>query len=177
MTQREIRFTPELLNNNSASEKEVVSLNIDNLERRQELLEAETVRKDQNETFIALGSVYRNGRTGQIIRAKGYKIHPDYLSTGLSDIGLIKLVRPVRLGNKVKVVKLHVDNKESLIGKTVFLTGFGIIDDFYNTPDRLRRATMHISSYQKCFSDQESSKTELCATSTVQEGKACKVCI
>ncbi|KAK9679799.1 Trypsin [Popillia japonica] len=137
-------------------------------------LDAESPAMRTNETFIALGSVYRNGRTGQIIRAKGYKIHPDYLSTGFSDIGLIKLVTPVRLGNKVKLVRLHTDNKESLIGKTVFLTGFGIIDDFYNSPDRLRRATMHISSYQKCFSDQESSKTELCATSTVQEGKACK---
>lgn len=34
-------------------------------------------------------------------------------------------------GNKVKLVRLHTDNKESLIGKTVFLTGFGIIDGIY----------------------------------------------
>ncbi|KRT82421.1 Trypsin, partial [Oryctes borbonicus] len=61
-------------------------------------LDAESPAMKTNETFIAVGSVYRNGRGGQIIRAKGYKIHPDYLSTGFSDIGLIKLVKPARLG-------------------------------------------------------------------------------
>lgn len=41
-------------------------------------------------------------------------------------------------------------------------------------PIRLRRATLHISNYQKCFEDPDFRNLELCATSTVTEGKACK---
>lgn len=31
-------------------------------------------------------------------------------------------------GRNVNLVKLHIDNNESLLGKTAYLTGFGIIN-------------------------------------------------
>lgn len=34
-------------------------------------------------------------------------------------------------GRNVNLVKLHTDNNESLLGKTAYLTGFGIINGTY----------------------------------------------
>ncbi|KAK9885272.1 hypothetical protein WA026_010770 [Henosepilachna vigintioctopunctata] len=127
-----------------------------------------------NDVYVALGSIYRNARGAQILRVEKAIIHPIYLDTDRNDIGLIKLKTNAVLGPNVKLIKLHTNNKENLYGKTVFLSGFGITNDLNHTPDRLRKATLHISSYDKCFSDKKDEKVEVCATSTMAEGKACK---
>ncbi|KAI7815396.1 Serine protease [Rhyzopertha dominica] len=127
-----------------------------------------------DEVYVAVGSVYRNARGGQIIKAQRLLIHAKYLSSGRHDIGLVKLKTAARLGKNVKLVNLHTDNKENLLGKTAYLTGFGIINDFYEMPDRLRKATLHISNYERCFEEAAYKNVELCAASTVTEGKACR---
>lgn len=35
---------------------------------------------------------------------------------------------------------------------------------------------MHISDYNKCMGEAEYKKVEICAASSIKEGKACKVC-
>ncbi|KAJ8975496.1 hypothetical protein NQ317_016372, partial [Molorchus minor] len=67
------------------------------------------------------------------------------------------------------------DTRELLIGKTAYLTGYGIINDFYQQPSRLRKAILHISSPDKCLMSSQEGSTEICCTSTISEGKACKV--
>jgi hypothetical protein len=47
--------------------------------------------------------------------------------------------------------------------------------DFYQTPQRLRKAVLHISSYDKCLSEAQFKNVEICAASRIAEGKACKV--
>lgn len=47
--------------------------------------------------------------------------------------------------------------------------------DLHDTPERLRKATLHVDTFNKCFSEREFADIEICATSTMAEGKACKV--
>ncbi|KAF2882740.1 hypothetical protein ILUMI_23473 [Ignelater luminosus] len=126
------------------------------------------------QVYVALGSIYRSAQGAQILRVQQLTIHPTYLTTDRNDIGLVKLQTTPRLGKTVNLVQLHTNNSENLIGKTAYLTGFGIIDDLYNTPVRLRKATLHINNYNQCFSDRQHQNIEICATSTIHEGKACK---
>lgn len=56
-----------------------------------------------------------------------------------------------------------------------FLIRYYEFSDFYQTAERLRKATLHISNYEKCFEEAAFKNIELCAASTVAEGKACKV--
>ncbi|XP_044760002.1 serine protease 29-like isoform X2 [Coccinella septempunctata] len=84
--------------------------------------------------FIALGSVFRNSRGAQILGVARTIIHPTYLETDRNDIALLKLKTAADLGPNVKVIKLHTSNGEDLLGKTVFLTGFGITNAKKNTP-------------------------------------------
>ncbi|XP_063915699.1 elastase-1-like [Zophobas morio] len=128
-----------------------------------------------SDAFVALGSVYRSGKQAQILRVERVIIHPLYLSTGgRHDIGLLKLKTSAQLGPNVKLIQLHTNNKESLLNQTAYLTGFGIINDFYQTPQRLRKAVLHISNYDKCFSEAQFKTSEICAASKISEGKACK---
>ncbi|XP_045477573.1 serine protease 29-like isoform X2 [Harmonia axyridis] len=76
--------------------------------------------------FVALGSVLRNSKGAQILGVEKTIIHPTYLETDRNDIALLKLKTSAALGPNVKIIKLHTNNKENLLGKTVFLTGFGI---------------------------------------------------
>lgn len=63
-------------------------------------------------------------------------LHPhffsfDYDTVGDRHIAHIRLYKDffqLVLGKYVKPVRLHTNNKESLIGKTAYLTGFGIIN-------------------------------------------------
>lgn len=50
-----------------------------------------------------------------------------------------------------------------------------VLLDFYESPERLRKAILHVNSYDRCFNDKKYASQEICATSTVEEGKACKV--
>lgn len=52
----------------------------------------------REDIYVALGSIYRNARGAQIIRAQWTKIHPKYLTSSANDLGLIKLRRPAILG-------------------------------------------------------------------------------
>lgn len=57
------------------------------------------------------------------------EIHPNYLSSGgKHDIGLIKLLNLVNLNSNIKLIRLHVNNKETLLNQTAYLTGFGLIN-------------------------------------------------
>ncbi|XP_074028678.1 chymotrypsin-like elastase family member 1 isoform X1 [Leptinotarsa decemlineata] len=123
---------------------------------------------------VALGSIYTNGKGAQRIKAEKLAINKGYFeSTSGYDIGLIKLKSNARLNANVKVVKLHTDNRESLIGKRAYLTGFGIINDHYQQATRLRKAILHIDSAKKCLMS-STSDSEICCSSSISEGKACK---
>ncbi|KAJ8946162.1 hypothetical protein NQ318_004415, partial [Aromia moschata] len=128
-----------------------------------------------NAIYITLGSIYTNGRGGQRLQVERLAINKKYLESGIADIGLVKLKTPARLGKSVKVIKLHTNQGESLIGNTAYLTGYGIINDFYQQPTRLRKAVLHINTPDKCLMDSRDDATEICCTSTISEGKACKV--
>lgn len=45
----------------------------------------------------------------------------------------------------------------------------------FQTPIRLRKATLHVTTYDKCFSESQFRNVEICAASRIAEGKACKV--
>ncbi|RZC36061.1 heat shock 70 kDa protein II [Asbolus verrucosus] len=138
-------------------------------------LDENSARLRPSEAYVALGSIYRSAQTAQILRVERLSIHPTYLSTGgRNDVGLVKLKRSAQLGRNVNLIRLHVNNKESLLNETAYLTGFGIINDLYETPKRLRKAVLHISNYDKCFSDEQFKSVEICAASRIAEGKACK---
>ncbi|XP_057650946.1 elastase-1-like [Diorhabda carinulata] len=127
-----------------------------------------------NSVQVALGSVYTNGKNAQKIPARSFYINKKYFETdGGYDIGLVKLKSNAKLGRYIQLIKLHTNNGESLIGTTAFLTGFGIIDDNYHQPETLRKAILHIDSPSKCFMNSAKSN-EICCTSTISEGKACK---
>ncbi|XP_044252519.1 chymotrypsin-like elastase family member 1 [Tribolium madens] len=127
------------------------------------------------EVFVALGSIYRNGDKAQVLGVEKLVIHPTYLKTGgRNDIGLVRLEKSAVLTRNVKLIKLHTNSKESLLNQTAFLTGFGIINDMYETPIRLRKAVLHVTNYDKCFSEAQFRNVEICAASRIAEGKACK---
>ncbi|KAF5293805.1 hypothetical protein FQA39_LY03290 [Lamprigera yunnana] len=127
-----------------------------------------------SQVYVALGSIYRSAQGAEILRVQQLTIHPKYLTNDVHDIAIVKLKSPARLNKNVNLVRLHINHSENLLGKTAYLTGFGIIDDLYNTPEKLRKATLHINSYDKCFNNKQDQKLEICATSTIKEGKACK---
>ncbi|KAK4874320.1 hypothetical protein RN001_013680 [Aquatica leii] len=127
-----------------------------------------------SQVYVALGSIYRSAQGAQILRVQQLTIHQKYLTNDKYDIAVVKLQTSAKLSKSVNLVRLHINNSENLLGKTAYLTGFGIIDDLYNTPEKLRKATMHISSYDKCFNDKQDQNLEICAASTIKEGKACK---
>ncbi|KAF5288463.1 hypothetical protein FQR65_LT02115 [Abscondita terminalis] len=127
-----------------------------------------------SQVFVALGSVLRSAEGAQILRVRLLRIHPNYLTNDKNDIGVVKLRSAAKLSKTVNLVRLHINNSDDMLGKTAYLTGFGIIDDLYNTPEKLRKATLHISTYDKCFNDKEDHHLEICAASTIKEGKACK---
>lgn len=70
------------------------------------LTAAHCIQLDENETamkpeelFVALGSVFRNAKGAQIIRAQKLMIHPKYLSSGgRNDIGVVKLAQAAKIG-------------------------------------------------------------------------------
>lgn len=47
--------------------------------------------------------------------------------------------------------------------------------DFHQKPQRLRKATLHINSPTKCLIKPNQQLQQVCCTSTIHEGKACKV--
>ncbi|KAG5870416.1 hypothetical protein JTB14_015223 [Gonioctena quinquepunctata] len=123
---------------------------------------------------VALGSIYTNGRGAQRIKAERIVINKKYFeSNGGYDVGLIKLKSNAVLNSNVKLIRLHTNNKESLIGRRAFLTGFGIINDNYQQPTKLRKAILHIDYPKKCLMD-TNSVAEICCSSSISEGKACK---
>ncbi|XP_072398750.1 elastase-1-like [Diabrotica undecimpunctata] len=127
-----------------------------------------------NIVTVALGSIFTNGSNAQRAAVQSFYIHKKYFETnGGFDIGLIKLKTNARLGKNVQIIRLHNNNKETLIGTTAYLTGFGIIDDYYHQPTRLRKAILHIDSPTKCLMNSAES-ADICCTSTISEGKACK---
>ncbi|XP_065156764.1 chymotrypsin-like [Atheta coriaria] len=127
------------------------------------------------EVHVAFGSILRSAKGAQIIPAKSLTIHPKYLSSGgRNDIGLVQLSRRAKLSKRVKLVRLHRSNKEDLLGSTAFLTGFGIINDLYQEPERLRKATLKIERNNKCYNDADYADRELCGASKLADGKACK---
>ncbi|KAG5870414.1 hypothetical protein JTB14_015222 [Gonioctena quinquepunctata] len=122
---------------------------------------------------VALGSVYTNGRGAQRI-AERIVMNKKYFETDDGhDVGLIKLKSNATLNSNVKLIQLHTNNNESLIGKRSFLTGFGFINDFYQRPTKLRKAILHIDSPEKCLMD-TNSVADICCSSSIAEGKACK---
>ncbi|XP_068915442.1 serine protease 29-like isoform X2 [Tenebrio molitor] len=136
-------------------------------------LDETTPSTKPGEVYVALGSIFRDAKQAQILRVERLSIHPKYLSSGgRHDIGLVKLKTPAQLGRNVNLIRLHLNNKETLLNQTAYLTGFGIINDFYQTPQRLRKAVLHISSYDKCLSEAQFKNVEICAASRIAEGKA-----
>lgn len=82
----------------------------------------------RNLVQVALGSIFTDGSRAQRIQAQTFYINKKYFEALGHDIGLIKLKTSARLGKNVKLIRLHINNKERLIGATAYLTGFGIID-------------------------------------------------
>ncbi|CAH1155370.1 unnamed protein product [Phaedon cochleariae] len=124
--------------------------------------------------YVALGSIYTDGKGAQKIQAETLVINKKYFESGGGyDIGMIKLKTNAKLTRNVKLVRIHTNNDESLVGKTAYLTGFGIINDFNQQPIRMRKATLHIDSPAKCLMS-SSPYPEICCTSTIVEGKACR---
>ncbi|XP_018323690.1 chymotrypsin-like elastase family member 1, partial [Agrilus planipennis] len=78
------------------------------------------------------------------------------------------------LGPTVKLIPLHTNNNENLVGKTVYLTGFGAINDMNVIPKRLRVAILHVDNYTGCFDNPPPNNSEICAASSLSEGKACR---
>ncbi|CAG9773717.1 unnamed protein product [Ceutorhynchus assimilis] len=125
---------------------------------------------------VAVGSIYSDLRGGQKLDVKETIIHKAYFESSAShDIGLIKLKRFVKLSSLVNSIRLHTNTSENLLGQTVYLTGLGFINDFSRKPERLRKAILHVNTPDKCFIDPTKDATQLCCTSTLFEGKACKV--
>nr|CAI5855867.1 unnamed protein product [Callosobruchus analis] len=128
-----------------------------------------------NMLYATLGSIYTNGKGGQRIKVETFVMNRKYFESDSGyDIGVVKLSTNAQLGRNVKLIKLHTNNRESLIGTTAFLAGFGIINDHYQEPVRLRKAVLHIDNPRKCFVSAPANYPELCCTSTLSEGKACK---
>ncbi|XP_060522316.1 CUB and peptidase domain-containing protein 2-like [Cylas formicarius] len=122
---------------------------------------------------VALGSVLTDGDGAQMVPAGRVFISPGYLVNGNSDdVGLVRLARPAKLSNYVQTISLHRNNGESLLNLTAYLTGFGIINDFRRRPKRLRKAILHVAKPEKCSLKPQDD--QICCTSTVDEGKACK---
>ncbi|CAG9859608.1 unnamed protein product [Phyllotreta striolata] len=122
---------------------------------------------------VALGSIYTDGKGAQRIPAHITYMNKKFFEEEGHDIGLILLRKNAQLGRNVKPIRLHTNNRENLIGTTAYLTGFGIIDDHYHQPDRLRKAILHIDFPSKCFSNLDE-HSDICCTSSISEGKACK---
>ncbi|XP_066140391.1 vitamin K-dependent protein C-like isoform X1 [Euwallacea fornicatus] len=122
---------------------------------------------------VSVGSVYSDLRDGQSLEVSDVYIHEGYFSGGGdNDIGLLTLTTPAVISRFIQTVALHTNNSENLIGQTVYLTGLGVINDFLQRPSRLRRATLHVNSAKKCLL--KATHSQLCCTSTIHEGKACK---
>ncbi|KAH1025975.1 hypothetical protein HUJ05_010575, partial [Dendroctonus ponderosae] len=125
---------------------------------------------------VSVGSVYSDLRGGRILLVEKIVIHRDYLESNGNhhDIGLLKLQTWATLSTFIKTVRLHLNQSEDLIGKTAYLTGLGVINDYMQRPTRLRTATLHVSSPAECSISAKDSAVQICCTSTVHEGKACK---
>ncbi|KAF7286110.1 hypothetical protein GWI33_007758 [Rhynchophorus ferrugineus] len=137
-------------------------------------LEQDGKRLSANKIKVALGSIYYNLRGARKYLIEKLVIHPAYFkSDGDPDIGLIKLKKNVSFDSNIKPILLHDDDNEILMGKEVYLSGFGIVNDFYKSPTKLRVALLHINSPEKCLLKQ-TDRSSLCCTSTIAEGKACK---
>ncbi|CAH1985121.1 unnamed protein product [Acanthoscelides obtectus] len=131
--------------------------------------------KSKHMMYATVGTININGKGGQRIKVETFIMNRKYLESDSGyDIGVVKLSANAKLGRNVKLIKLHVNNKEPLIGSTAYLAGFGIINDRYQEPVRLRKAVLHIDYPSKCFVNTPADYPEICCTSTLSEGKACK---
>lgn len=54
------------------------------------------------------------------------------------------------------------------------VTEYSQISDNYHQPTRLRKAILHIDHPNKCFMN-SADYPDICCTSSISEGKACKV--
>nr|CAH7734537.1 unnamed protein product [Callosobruchus chinensis] len=97
-----------------------------------------------NMMYATLGSIYTNGKGGQRIKVETFVMNRKYFE---SDSGY-----------DIGVVKLSTNAQL----------------DHYQEPTRLRKAVLHIDNPRKCFVSTPVSYPELCCTSTLSEGKACK---
>lgn len=96
------------------------------------------------------------------------------------------------LGENVKPVQLFTNNSNYLTGKRAFLTGFGAIDgrnkslyhnflkmhlivDNYQRSTLMRMALLYIATPDKCRLSRKNELSEICCTSSLDEGKLCKV--
>ncbi|XP_030754259.1 tryptase alpha/beta-1-like [Sitophilus oryzae] len=138
-------------------------------------LERDSKRFPENMLNIALGTIYYSLKGAEIFSSKKLLIHPLYFSSGRRhDIGLIQLEEEVTYSDSIKPVILHTNMEESLMNDVVYLTGFGIVNDFYKKPTRLKQAILHVNTPDTCFLNQNDTINTLCCTSTITEGKACK---
>ncbi|CAH1985119.1 unnamed protein product [Acanthoscelides obtectus] len=94
--------------------------------------------------YATVGTININGKGGQRIKVETFIMNRKYLE---SDSGY-----------DIGVVKLSANAKL----------------DRYQEPVRLRKAVLHIDYPSKCFVNTPADYPEICCTSTLSEGKACK---
>ncbi|XP_050297642.1 chymotrypsin-like elastase family member 1 [Anthonomus grandis grandis] len=122
---------------------------------------------------VSLGNIYYNLTKSPSLSVEEVKMHENYYnSDGIHDIGLLKLEKNTKMSKFVNIIPMYHNN---LIRQdNLYLTGFGVTNDFSRKPLRLRKATLHISAPEKCHLSPMESKYQICGTSTMVEGKACK---
>ncbi|CAH2016268.1 unnamed protein product [Acanthoscelides obtectus] len=100
--------------------------------------------KSKHMMYATVGTININGKGGQRIKVETFIMNRKYLE---SDSGY-----------DIGVVKLSANAKL----------------DRYQEPVRLRKAVLHIDYPSKCFVNTPADYPEICCTSTLSEGKACK---
>lgn len=80
-------------------------------------------------------------------------VHPEYdRMSSLNDIALLRLKRPLKLNNKVKVVDLNTNPKCPKNGGRCIVMGWGTVDTsgWDPLPDSPQETTVHAISNKKC---------------------------
>ncbi|MEQ2164422.1 hypothetical protein GOODEAATRI_006563 [Goodea atripinnis] len=88
----------------------------------------------------------------QFISVETIIVHPDWnknLADG-NDIALLKLVKPIYGNGYVEIANLPYPEQTLPHGFTCYITGWGLMDNYGNVPDKLQEAPLDVVEHAVC---------------------------
>lgn len=100
--------------------------------------------------YVIVGSVFKNGTDGSILKISELVTHPDFNKRGVNenDIALVKLEDKLKFDKSIKPVKLAEERPK--VGQKCWVSGWGLFQEEIDSPDLLKVTVVTVFENKIC---------------------------